>query len=257
MEHDRHILLRSVSIVFAIFLVIRFGIPWLAVILGLSATPAPVPGFALGIYLVVAVVGTLVYVSSEEGRWRSFLTPIVRAFVLPAGAIPRSQMLALAVLPLVVGGVAWTRVVPATGTPAVLRVQHPAVPDEYAEMINPLAELPEAERAVAVREGVVLYQKNCRPCHGTKADGLGPLSRGLRLKPIDFTDPGTIATVVEPYPFWRITKGGIGLPDIATPWNSAMPAWEEDFTPEEIWRILSAEYEIAGTEPRRPEGAER
>jgi hypothetical protein len=74
---------------------------------------------------------------------------------------------------------------------------------------------------------------------------------------VDFTDPGTIATVVEPYPFWRIKRGALGLPGMATPWHSAMPAWEDELEDDEIWRIIMAEYAIAGREPRVPEGTER
>ena len=99
----------------------------------------------------------------------------------------------------------------------------------------------------------MLYQKNCRPCHGTRGDGLGPLARGQRLQPADFTDPGNIATVVVQHPFWRITKGSLGLPPISTPWNSAMPPWEGELTPDEIWKIIMAEYRLSGTEPREPE----
>jgi mono/diheme cytochrome c family protein len=130
------------------------------------------------------------------------------------------------------------------------------LPGQYSDLKNPLRELAGQQLRDVEREGTVLYQKNCRPCHGTKADGDGPLARGLRLQPIDFTDPGTIATVVEAYDLWRIHEGALGLPGIATPWNSAMPAWKDELQDEEIWRIIMAEYRIAGVEPRIPEGSE-
>jgi mono/diheme cytochrome c family protein len=63
-------------------------------------------------------------------------------------------------------------------------------------------------------EGRSLFQVNCRPCHGSKADGNGPMACGFRLRPSNFTDPGTIATVVEQYVFWRIREGGRVCP----PW---------------------------------------
>ncbi|MGD8495909.1 MAG: hypothetical protein PVF05_06930, partial [Gemmatimonadales bacterium] len=52
---------------------LRFVVPRLAVWLGLSQLPAPVPGFAMGIYMLCAVVGALVYASADEDRWRAFL----------------------------------------------------------------------------------------------------------------------------------------------------------------------------------------
>ncbi len=239
-----------------IYIGLRFGVPWLAVLVGLSQTPAALPGFALAGYMACVVVGTLVYMSAEEERWHLFLGPVVRVFAIPAGGPRRTQLLILALLPLLAGWTAWRRLAPSPRTPAVIRVQHPGLPDQFAALENPYGEVSEEERAVLVREGIVLYQKNCRPCHGTKADGSGPLARGQRLQPVDFTDVGTIATVVEPYPFWRISEGTTGLPGIATPWNSTMPSWGEEIQEEDIWRIIMAEYSLSGTEPRRPEGLE-
>ncbi len=43
------------------------------------------------------------------------------------------------------------------------------------------------------------------------------MAGGFRLRPANFSDPGTIATVVEAYAFWRVTEGGPGLPPEATP----------------------------------------
>ena len=236
---------------------LRWGIPWLSVVVGVSQTPAPVPGFALAVYMTCAVLGVLVYASSENERWGLFLAPLVRLFVIPSSGPGRSQIFLLGLLTILAGWIAWARIMPQTGTPTVLRVQHPAPPARYAVMENPYSDVSAEERADLEAEGLVLYQKNCRPCHGVLGDGNGPLARGQRLQPIDFTDPGTIGTVVESHPFWRIREGGPGLPAIATPWNSAMPPWGDELSDEDIWRIIMAEYRLAGTEPRRPEGLDR
>ncbi len=255
--HEPRLFLWTAAIVLAIYLGLRYAAPWLVFWLGASQSPAPVPAFARAMYMICAVIGALVYVSSEEERWRLFLGPVVRLFVLRPGETRRTQLVVLGLMPILVGWVAWQRVMPRTGTPAVLRIQHPTMPGQYEDLVNPFRELTGGEREAIEREGTVLYQKNCRPCHGTKARGDGPLARGLRLRPIDFSDPGTIATVVETYPFWRIKKGALGLPYVATPWNSAMPAWESELGDDEIWRIIMAEYRISGTEARRPEKLER
>ena len=257
-ETGQHkILTWTIVTLVGVYMGLRFGIPLLSVLVGVSANPAPVPKFAMAIYMMCAGLGALVYVSSEDKRWHAFTAPIVRAFVVPPGEAPVRRFMPLVILPLVVGWVAWGQIMPGTQSPREGRVQHPGIPDRFAELENPFGALDEAEREEAEREGVVLYQKNCRPCHGTKAMGDGPLARGLRLQPVDFTNPGTIATVVEQYPFWRIQEGAIGLPNIATPWNSAMPAWKDEIEPDDIWRIIMAEHRIAGTEPRKPEGEER
>ena len=51
--------------------------------------------------------------------------------------------------------------------------------------------------------------------------------------------------------FWRIAKGGPGLPKESTPWNSAMPAWEDRLTEEQIWQVIYYLYETTGHPPAR------
>ncbi|HBO84871.1 MAG TPA: hypothetical protein DD641_07860 [Deltaproteobacteria bacterium] len=102
-------------------------------------------------------------------------------------------------------------------------------------------------------EGRALYAMNCRPCHGDSTGGDGPMADGFKLRPINFTDNGTIETIVEGYTFWRVSNGGIGLPTEATPWDSAMPVWNLNLTEEERWKIIMAEYDLAQKTPRIPE----
>ncbi|MCH8177701.1 MAG: cytochrome c [Proteobacteria bacterium] len=102
-------------------------------------------------------------------------------------------------------------------------------------------------------QGRALYAMNCRPCHGDSAAGDGPMADGFKLRPINFTDNGTIETIVEGYTFWRVTDGGPGLPTEATPWDSAMPQWKLNLTEEERWLIIMAEYDLAQKTPRIPE----
>ncbi len=103
-------------------------------------------------------------------------------------------------------------------------------------------------------EGRALYAMNFRPCHGDSVSGDGPMADGFKLRPINFTDNGTIETIVEGYTFWRVANGGAGLPTEATPWDSAMPEWKLSLTEEERWKIILAEYDLAGKTPRIPEG---
>ncbi|MCP3971918.1 MAG: cytochrome c [Rhodobacteraceae bacterium] len=105
-------------------------------------------------------------------------------------------------------------------------------------------------------EGRALYAMNCRACHGDSVAGDGPMADGFKLRPINFTDNGTIETIVEGYTFWRVTNGGPGLPTEATPWDSAMPEWKLSLTEEQRWKIILAEYNLAQKTPRIPEGHE-
>jgi len=105
----------------------------------------------------------------------------------------------------------------------------------------------------AIEEGRDLYQTACRPCHGSSARGNGPLAFAQRRVPLDFTGVETIATLVEGAAFWRIQEGGIGLPREGAPWESAMPRWGDDLDETSMWKILMAEYDLAGNRPREPE----
>lgn len=111
-----------------------------------------------------------------------------------------------------------------------------------------------AYRRHIIEQGRVLFMINCRPCHGTRAMGDGPMSLGQRRQPADFSGVETIATLVEGAVFWRIQKGGLNLPREGAPWESAMPQWEHDLTDEQIWMISMAEYDLVGNSPRQPEG---
>ena len=119
--------------------------------------------------------------------------------------------------------------------------------------------MPDAQTAKAALieknlfEGRALFAMNCRACHGDSTAGDGPMADGFKLRPINFTDNGTIETIVEGYTFWRVTNGGPGLPTEATPWDSAMPEWKLSLTEEERWKIILAEYDLAQKTPRIPE----
>lgn len=105
-------------------------------------------------------------------------------------------------------------------------------------------------------DGRVAFAKNCRPCHGMQANGKGPQAWGWKLQPADFTDPGILPTIVEPYAFWRVSKGGPGLPSASTPWDSAMPIWDLNIPEHVRWQVLLGEYDLAGVGPRQPEKLE-
>ena len=92
-------------------------------------------------------------------------------------------------------------------------------------------------------------------CHGDLLDGQGHFASGFNPQPADFVGPNTIAQLAEGYVFWRIAKGGPGLPKESTPWSSAMPAWEDRLTEEQIWQVIMYLYDTTGQQPRRWETA--
>jgi mono/diheme cytochrome c family protein len=149
--------------------------------------------------------------------------------------------------------------------PVFGRTVHPAPPNEidvHGETIevgtvdNPFRELEEsnpAEFAQRLEAGRATYYKNCFYCHGDLMAGEGLFAYGLDPRPTNFQDPGTIAMLREAFLFWRIAKGGPGLPEEGGPWASAMPAWENFMSEEEIWNVILFLYDFTEQRPRAVE----
>ncbi len=101
-----------------------------------------------------------------------------------------------------------------------------------------------------VREGGEIFFQNCHFCHGDNLNGRGLHAFAFNPIPANFTDPGTIAQLQETFIFWRVSKGGIGLPTEGFPWASVMPPWEQHLTTDEIWKVILFEYWHTGYYPR-------
>ena len=224
--------------------------------------PLPVPVALVIIYMALVLVGIVVYLAADEERLMEFWEPIESLLRGREDVQTRDNRLynvarwiVLIAVPLAAGWVVYSSTAPSSAAPPSLRIQHPTIPFAYQELSNPFRNADGTVDHEIIEEGRVLFQKNCRPCHGTPANGEGPMAYGFRLKPANFRSEDTIATVIEAYAFWRIKEGGLGLPTAGSPWDSAMPAWEDELTDDEIWKIIAAEYDTAGVEPRRPEAA--
>lgn len=232
-------------VILASFLAFRFGIQ------------PPVPRSVLTLYMAIVLVAVLVYASSDSDSWGAFLRPIRSTIVDDS---KRPLRLALLVLfPVLIGYYAYTQAAARVEAPPELRAVHPAPPASISfrgktidiqGLDNPLRK-DSVNVQKHVREGGEIYSKNCVYCHGDNLDGKGHFAHGFNPQPADFTDPGTIAMLQESYLFWRIAKGGPGLPKESTPWNSAMPAWDDRLSDEEIWKVILYLYDAAGVQPRR------
>ncbi len=261
------------------YLLVKFGIPYISMLILKRPTPVPTPTAIMVIYMSLVLVGTFLYITTHEEKMQEFSRPVIGFLKGEGNGVQRgARLLLLGIFPLLVGWVFYSETAPLVQSPKGIRIQHPTIPSKYEKLVNPFRNpddeavkkfieqeklgnisIPEArERLVKkyTEEGRVLFQINCRPCHGSKADGNGPMAWGFRLRPANFTDPGTIATVIEQFVFWRIKEGGRGLPSVATPWDSAMPRWMDELTDEQIWKIIMGEYDTAGVIPRRPEKLE-
>ena len=248
----RHPFTQAVMLLVGSYLLFKFGIPYIPPLLGWAS--APVPSSVIVQYMFVAVVGILIYVSDNEERWRLFKAPMHATLVDRDKGWLRATL--LVVVPLSVGFIAFDQARPSVGGGVQLRSIHPAPPAkitfkgksmDIAGLENPLRHQGSIEEHY--ESGRRVYYQNCLPCHGDLLDGLGPYAHGFNPQPLAF-DLGTIAQLQESFVFWRIAKGGPGLPREGTPWNSAMPVWEDFLTEDEIWSVIIFMYEQSGTQPR-------
>lgn len=244
---------RVVLLLVLAYVVFTLGITYIPPLLG--APSAPVPKSVVLMYMGIALVGALIYASDEEGKWTEFKDPVHRTLADPERKWLRLGL--LVAIPLLVGFLAFDQTRPKVEAPIELRSIHPAPPGEITfrgKRItltggqNPLRTSGSMEQHIAT--GKRVYYQNCLPCHGDLLVGDGHFAQGFNPRPLPFDDPGTIAQVTESFVFWRVAKGGPGLPREGTPWNSAMPAWEDFLTEEEIWSVIIFLYEQSGRIPR-------
>ncbi len=238
---------QAVALLVGSFLFFKYGIP-------LFPGSAPVPNSVIIQYTLIALVGILIFVSENEERWKRFKEPIQATLVDADKRALRGAL--LAAIPLVIGLTTFNMARPKVGSTAQLRAIHPAPPStitfgdrtlELAGLENPLRA--SGSREAHYLEGRRVYYQNCLPCHGDLLDGQGHFGQGFNPTPLAF-EAGTIDQLQESYLFWRIAKGGLGLPVESTPWNSAMPVWEDFLTEDEIWAVIIFLYDQTGLEPR-------
>jgi mono/diheme cytochrome c family protein len=236
---------QAVLVLVIAFVLLRFGI----------RPPAPWSVFTL--YMAIVLLAVLVYISSDSDSWRAFKRPIWSTLVDPDKRVLRGALIVL--IPLLLGYYAYTQAAARPQAPPELRAVHPAPPASIQfrgkeinilGVENPLRKDP-AGYTASVAAGYETYIKNCVYCHGDNLDGHGHFAYGFNPPPANFEDPGTIAMLQEAYLFWRIAKGGPGLPRESTPWNSVMPAWEDRLTEDQIWQVIMYLYDATGQEPRR------
>jgi mono/diheme cytochrome c family protein len=250
----RHPFWQAVGIMVLAFVVIEYVIPILP---GSSLVPKSV-AFQ---YMLTILVGVLLYVSGNEEQWTHFKEPIHAALVEPRLRLVRIS--GIAVITLLVGWITFAQASTSVVAPPNLRSIHPAPPTEImfrgnkitlTGLNNPLRDHPDS-LAAYLAMGKEVYYQNCLPCHGDHLDGLGHFAEGFNPLPANFQDNGTIAQLTESFVFWRVAKGGPGLPREGTPWNSAMPRWEDFLTEHQIWTVVLFLYDQTGWKPRTWEKA--
>ena len=96
------------------------------------------------------------------------------------------------------------------------------VPAVAKKMRNPV---PATESAID--EGMFVYSKNCKSCHGENGDGKGDCAPELSVMPSDFTNAAEISRLSDGELFWKITHG-----------HKPMPAFEDRLNDTERWQVV-------------------
>ena len=103
---------------------------------------------------------------------------------------------------------------------------HQGIPAEYRAARNPFS--PDAK---TVEEGRALYQQNCSTCHGATGMGDGERANSLNPSPALLAYMIQMPMSVDEYMLWSISDGGAAF-------ETAMPAFKDVLTRDEVWKIV-------------------
>ncbi|HEY8549174.1 MAG TPA: cytochrome c [Vicinamibacterales bacterium] len=236
-----------------IYVLLRFGFA------------VPIPASVISLYMGIVTIAILAYVSSSEERRNEVAEPLLR-FMTERRYTPLLVTTVIAIPALAAANV-YVRMNVPLEPPYFPRTIHPASPPEITvhDRVIPIDAGDNPYRALErsnpeefrnhVENGRRVYYQNCVFCHGDDLSGNGMFVHALNPIPTNFADGDTIAGLRETFLFWRIAKGGPGLPEEGGPWDTAMPAWEKFLTEEEMWDVVLFLYDFTGERPRaREEG---
>jgi hypothetical protein len=236
-----------------IYVVLRFGFT------------APIPSSVVSLYMAIVSLATLAYMSSSQERRDEVSRPLVR--LMTEKRYTALLVATIVAIPALAAANVYVQMSVPLQPPLFSRTVHPASPSEitvHDKKIdldtgeNPFRHLetssPEEFRK-HVEHGREVYYRNCVFCHGDNLSANGMFVHGLDPIPPNFNDPGSIAMLRETFLFWRISKGGPGLPEEGGPWDTAMPAWEKFLKEDDIWDTVLFLYDFTGRRPRAKEEA--
>jgi hypothetical protein len=234
-----------------IYVLLRFGFD------------APIPASVIAIYMGIVTLAILAYMSSSQDRRDAVSGPLIRfmtdkRYTVLLGAT-------VVAIPALAAANVYRQMSAPIQPPFFARTVHPGSPaditvhDKKIDLDNgenPFRHLERsnpAEFRKHVENGRQVFYRNCVFCHGDNMTANGMFAHGLDPLPTNFHD--TIPLLRETFLFWRISKGGPGLPDEGGPWDTAMPAWEKFLKEEEMWDAILFLYDFTDLRPRAKEEA--
>lgn len=100
----------------------------------------------------------------------------------------------------------------------------PTAPAEFLKMANPIPLTPEV-----LKEATEIYSRECKKCHGAKGNGRGTATKGMKVKPRNYTDKATMEKIPDGQLFWIIFNGS---PD------TDMESFKGKLKEEEAWKLI-------------------
>jgi hypothetical protein len=234
-----------------IYVLVRFGFT------------APIPSSVISIYMGIVSMAILAYVSSSQERREQVSRPLVR--FMTEKRYTALLVATVVAIPALAAANVYVQMSAPLQPPLFSRTIHPASPNDITvhdkkidlntgeDPFWPLEKSNPEEFRKHVENGRQVYYRNCVFCHGDNLAGTGMFIHGL--DPIPTNLPETIPLLRDTFLFWRISKGGPGLPEEGGPWDTAMPAWENFLKEDEIWDVILFLYDHSGTRPRAREEA--
>lgn len=227
----------------------------------------PIPESVFRLYMGIGTAALLIYAFADAERMEAVRRPIFAFLTEKRFTVPLAAT--VVALPALMGLKIYLDMTAPVTAPNFARTVHPANPAAISvhdvevdlnALDNPYRKLEKTDPDAFgqhLARGRQVYYENCYFCHGDLMQGQGLFAHGLNPIPTNFRDAGTIAQLQEAFLFWRIAKGGPGLPTEGGPWASAMPAWEKFLTEEQMWDVILFLYDFTGARPRaRVEEAE-
>jgi mono/diheme cytochrome c family protein len=104
--------------------------------------------------------------------------------------------------------------------------QTPIAPEEYLRMTNPIP--PTAD---VVKNAPSLYETKCSKCHGDKGDGKGSATKGLDVKPRNYTNKSVMEKITDGQLFWIIANG-------SDPEATEMGPYKKKLSEEQMWALV-------------------
>jgi len=95
-------------------------------------------------------------------------------------------------------------------------------PDSVNNLVNPIEMNEEL-----LLDAKMIYNKNCRSCHGKLGDGTGSGGKELETRPTDFTNAEFIKQT-DGSMFWKISEG-----------KDEMKTYKEKLSEEDIWLVVN------------------